>query len=241
MIPLQRVPAPHRTQTLLQRWTTRVQNAGATTTAARAEWKKASAPKRHVKALLESMAHGAVRCMYCDDSRGTDIDHFQPLASAPLRAFVWENHLIACAWCNSNDKRERYPLAPNGTCLLIDPTVDDPADHLILRFTSCLYEGLTSKGRASIDVFGLNRPDLLDGRTRAFTTACLVIEGWHQRHLEGDPSAKEKAHALLESPFVDVVYSLTRLDPDIAETVLEARTLPALEAWRSVCGTTPTP
>ncbi|MER8073387.1 HNH endonuclease [Streptomyces sp. NPDC094034] len=239
MIPLQRVPAPDRTQTLLRNWTTRVQNAGATAEAARAEWKKAKYPKKHVKELLESMAHGAVRCMYCDDSHETDIDHFQPLAAAPLRAFVWANHLIACAWCNSNDKRDLYPLAADGTCLLIDPTVDDPADHLVLRFASCLYEGRTGKGEASIEVFGLNRPDLVQGRTRAFTTACLVIEGWHRRYLEREPSAEDKARALLDSPFVDVVYSLTRLDPDIAETVLEEQTLPALAAWRSVYDTTP--
>ncbi|MET7898836.1 hypothetical protein [Streptomyces mirabilis] len=41
------------------------------------------------------IAHGAVRCMYCDDSRGTDIDHVHPLAVAPLRAFVGDNHLLA--------------------------------------------------------------------------------------------------------------------------------------------------
>ncbi|MFD4175247.1 HNH endonuclease family protein [Streptomyces anulatus] len=239
MIPLQRVPAPARTQTLLEGWTARVRSAGATTEVARAQWKQARAPRRHVRELLESMAHGAVRCMYCDDSRGTDIDHFQPLACAPLRAFDWHNHLFACAWCNSSDKQGRYPLDEDGNCLLIDPTVDDPADHLLLRFTSCLYEGLTAKGKASIEVFGLNRPDLLDGRVRAFTTACLVIEGWHQRHLAEGPSAGGIARALLESPFVDVVYSLARLDPDIAETVLEEQTLPALEAWRGVYGTAP--
>ncbi|MFE2601650.1 hypothetical protein ACFXCZ_35145 [Streptomyces sp. NPDC059396] len=99
-----------------------------------------------------------------------------------------------------------------------------------------MYEGRTAKGAASIEVFGLNRPDLLDGRTRAFKTACVFMEGWHQRYLDGDPSTESAVRALLDSPFVDVVYSLTRLDADIAETVLEQRTLPALAAWRSVYG-----
>ncbi|QKZ23812.1 HNH endonuclease [Streptomyces chartreusis] len=237
MIRLQRVPAPRKTEVLLDRWTARVQAAGASSEAARAEWKKAKAPRRHVKALLDLMAHGAMRCMFCDDSLGTDIDHFQPLDCAPLRAFVWVNHVLACGWCNSGNKQGRYPLAADGTCLLIDPTAEEPADHLTLRLTSCLYEGRTDKGRKSIEVFGLNRSDLVEGRVRAFANACVWLEGWHKRHVDGDPSADNKARALLDSPFVDVVYAMTRLDPDIADVVIEQRTLPALAHWRSVYGT----
>lgn len=118
MIPLQRVAIPAPAQDLLNRWTQRFADDGATAAAERERWHAAEAPKKHVRAALESMARGAVRCMYCDDSRGTDIDHFEPLDSAPLRAFVWLNHLLACSFCNSNVIRHQYPVTAEGACLL---------------------------------------------------------------------------------------------------------------------------
>ncbi|WP_329240514.1 hypothetical protein OG223_53700 [Streptomyces sp. NBC_01478] len=239
MIFLKRVPAPRATQVLLDRWTGRVQAAGATTIAARGEWIKAQAAKRHVKTLLESMAHGAARCMYCDDSRGTDIDHFQPLAVAPLRAFVWANHLLACSHCNSNAKRDAYPLAADGSCLLVDPTAEDPAEHLFLMLHSGEYSHHTDKGKETIRVFGLNRADLIKGRKDAFCLACSNLRDWHALHQDGDPAAHRVAQALLDSPFVDVVYAMLRLDPGLAETVVGQRTVPALERWRSVYGAVP--
>lgn len=240
MIPLPRVPAPRATQDLLGRWTDRVRAAGATSTAAREEWIKAQAPRKHVKRLLESMAHGAARCMYCDDSRGTDIDHFQPLAAAPLRAFVWANHLLACSYCNSNAKRDAYPLAADGTCLLVDPTAEDPAEHLFLMLRSGEYGSRTGKGEETIRVFGLNRADLVKGREDAFCLACSTLRDWHRLHQDGDPMADRVARALLDSPFVDVVYAMTRLDPGLATTVVGPQTVPALEHWRSTHGALPT-
>ncbi|MGA5114928.1 HNH endonuclease [Streptomyces pseudogriseolus] len=177
--------------------------------------------------------------MYCDDSLGTDIDHFQPIALAPLRAFVWANHLLACSHCNSNEKREQYPLAADGTCLLIDPTAEDPADHLVLLLSSGVYDHRTDKGEATIEVFGLNRPDLIAGRKDAFFTARAIFRDWYDLHKDGHPDADTTAQALLNSPFVDVVYAMTRLKPHLAETVVGPRTVPALQHWRSVHGGIP--
>lgn len=236
MIPLQRMPAPVRAQVLLTRWTKRVRDAGATSTAARTEWNAADAPKRHVKQLLESMAHGAVRCMYCDDSRGTDIDHFQPLKMAPLRAFEWDNHLLACSFCNSNTKRDQYPVDTNGACLLVDPTSENPAEHLFLMLHSGEYGHHTDKGEQTIRVFGLNRPDLVKGRKDAFCLACSNLRDWHGLHQDGDPTADRVAQALLDSPFVGVVRAMTRLGPALTDTVVDPRTAPALAHWRTVYG-----
>ncbi|MGW4561617.1 hypothetical protein ACWEN3_04135 [Streptomyces sp. NPDC004561] len=213
-----------------------MRDAGASPAAARAEWSAAVAPKRRVKDLLELMAHGAVRCMYCDDSRGTDIDHFQPLKVAPLRAFVWDNHLLACSFCNSNVKRDQYPLDANGACLLVDPTAEDPAEHLFLMLHSGEYHHHTDKGEHTIRVFGLNRPDLVRGRRDSFCLACSNLRDWHALHQDGDPAADRVAQALLDSPFVGVVLAMTRLGPTLADTVVGSRTAPALARWRSVYG-----
>lgn len=234
MIPLQRVALSSRAQMLLTRRTKRVEAAGGTAEAAREQWVKATAAKRHVRAALELMAHGAVRCMYCDDSRATDIDHFEPLVSAPLRAFVWANHLFACSHCNSNCKHRQYPVSAEGVCLLVDPTAEDPAAHLVLLLKTGTYDALSIKGEETIKVFGLNRPDLIKGRLDAFVRACSNLRDWHGLHQEDEPEAVRVAQALLDSPFIDVVHAMTRLKPGVAELVVGQRTVPALDAWRAL-------
>jgi hypothetical protein len=172
--------------------------------------------------------------MYCDDNRGTDIDHFQPLENAPLRAFEWPNHLLACSWCNSNAKRSLYPVDANGVCLLVDPSAEDPAGHLRLLLKSGLYEPVDSsaKGRETIRVFGLNRYELVKGRMDAFYRSRSMLRDWHLRCQDADPDADRVAQALLDSPFIDVVYAMIRLKPVVAAVVVGPETVPALEAWR---------
>ncbi|MET8116877.1 hypothetical protein [Streptomyces prasinus] len=223
------------TQVLLTRWTGRVRDAGGTSKAAREQWIKAQTPRKHVRTALESMTRGAVRCMYCDDSRGTDIDHFQPLENAPLRAFEWSNHLLACSYCNSNAKRSQYPVNSDGVCLLVDPSAEDPAVHLRLLLKSGLYDPVdeSARGEETIRVFGLNRPDLVKGRLDAFFRACSNLRDWHRLHQDADPLADRLAQALLDSPFIDVVHAMIRLKPGVDATVVGQATVPALDAWRA--------
>lgn len=63
-----------------------------------------------IRRTLQQMAPGIERCMYCEDSQGTDIEHFWPKGRYPAGAFCWENYLLACSFCNSNCKREDFPL-----------------------------------------------------------------------------------------------------------------------------------
>lgn len=234
MIPLQRVALSAPVQNLLDRWTQRVADDGATAAAARERWRTAAAPKSHVRTGLESMARGALRCMYCDDSRGTDIDHFEPLERAPLRAFAWLNHLLACSFCNSNVKRHQYPVSAEGACLLVDPTAEDPAAHLRLMLMTGTYDPLSPKGQATIEVFGLNRADLVKGRRDAFVRARSNLRDWHNLRRNADPEAGRVAQALLDSPFIDVVHAMTQLKPGVAPTVVGQSTAPALNAWRAL-------
>jgi hypothetical protein len=79
-----------RTATLMAR--------NANSVLARGAWKSADTERREVRAHLAGMAPGIQRCMYCGDNLGTDIDHFEPIASAPIRTFEWLNHLLACSF-----------------------------------------------------------------------------------------------------------------------------------------------
>lgn len=78
---------------------------------------------------LSQMTGIRCRCMYCEDSRGTTIEHFRPKSKYPERSFVWPNLLLLCQGCQSH-KGDRFVLDANGDALLIDPTIEDPWDFL---------------------------------------------------------------------------------------------------------------
>lgn len=234
MIPVQRPPATQRLVQLCDSRTQNIQKMGATGKAARSEWRLADAAKSEIRILLEKMAPGVLRCMYCLDSLGTDIDHFEPLSRAPLRAFCWHNHLLACSRCNSNYKREEYPCDQDtGECLLIDPSTDDPSDHLELRVAIGEYEGKTRKGEESIRVFGLNREDLVQGRFDAYITSCDVLNAWHRKVCRGDlKGAAYSAAALRREPFGDVLHALEKLGSlPYATAALGDELAESLAAW----------
>ena len=82
-----------------------------------------------VSDALQDMAGPRTRCMFCGDSRGTDVDHFRPMAKYPEHTFRWLNLLWVCASCN-RQKGDRFPVDESGCPLLIDPTAEDPWDYL---------------------------------------------------------------------------------------------------------------
>ncbi|MGF1342796.1 HNH endonuclease [Streptomyces flavovirens] len=176
------------------------------------------------------MAAGFSRCMYCGDSQGTDIDHFKPIAEDPFSAFVWINHLLACSHCNSNEKRDKYPCDSSGECLLLNPSVEDPWDHLVLTLITGKYTGVTPKGRATIEVFGLGRPDLERGRAKAYVRCKSMLRDWVVQEREGnDEDAREIMESLAVQPFADVLYAMVRrADDPGARDVFGSETIRAL-------------
>lgn len=94
-------------------------------------WKNA----RQTRALacvvetLQAMMGHRQRCMYCVDSHGSDIEHFWPKAPYPDRAFLWSNMLLCCTECG-RFKGNRFPLSCAGSPMLIDPSAENPWEHL---------------------------------------------------------------------------------------------------------------
>lgn len=127
-------------------------------------WDAKKSSDRRTKAFeeiqqkLKEMSSGSERCMYCEDSAGTDIEHFYPKAEYPWFAFLWENYLWACSFCNSNCKRELFPLSPDGGPLLINPAEEDPRAYLDFIPANGKFEAIddNAKGKTSIEVFDLN-------------------------------------------------------------------------------------
>jgi uncharacterized protein (TIGR02646 family) len=142
---------------------------------AREEWgryRRARASEPVVREL-KRMAGRRNRCYYCSDSRGADIDHFVPITLNPTRTFAWLNLLWTCSECNRK-KAARFPTV-GGSAMLLDPTADDPWQHLILdvrtgllaaRYTAPL-DRPDPRGAATLATLDiLNFEAVADGRAR---------------------------------------------------------------------------
>jgi hypothetical protein len=212
VIPLQRPPLPVELRARLGAQRERLAaRERVDVPAAREAWRGARTVRRDIGELLVLMAAGHARCMYCCDSRGTSVDHFEPIMLAPLRAFDWSNHLLACSYCNSNQKRELFPRDEiTRECLLVDPTVDPPDRHLRLRLGDGVYRGLTEKGRRTIEVFGLNsRRDLVLGRLDAVAQCQgMLRDSVRQAGTGNRDGARRMLAALSRRPNGDVLYAM---------------------------------
>ncbi len=178
---------------------------------ARATWNGNPTVRKSVRTVLGEMAVGFTTCMYCGESRGTDVDHFEPIARNPLRTFDWLNHLLACSMCNSHQKGKRFPVDADGNALLIDPTAEDPFDHLLLTLSLGVYSPLTPKGEATIEVLGLNDRGLPKGRMQARKVVGLALREWERaRERERTDEMLEHVHTVQDQPMADVCQSMLR-------------------------------
>ncbi len=122
---------PERVQTYLDRrqWSANERRALGMPDIER-DWKTARQTKalHAVLGALQLMMGDRQRCMYCVDSHGSDIEHFRPKARFPKRTYLWPNMLLCCSECG-RFKGSQFPMM-NGQPLLIDPTAEDPWQHL---------------------------------------------------------------------------------------------------------------
>lgn len=156
-----------------------------TTVVARKTWRSARSLRATLKENLERAAFKAAFCMYCYESRGTDVDHFKPIDCDPGRTFDWNNHVLACGYCNQQAKREIFPLDQAGNDLLLDPFKDDSGHHLALGTSGKLYH-LSDQGEATLNVLGLNaRIELVESRriSHASAVEILALAGSEERRL----------------------------------------------------------
>jgi hypothetical protein len=177
---------------------------------ARLLWESKPKPAfAEIREALCDMAPGRSRCMYCEDSMGTDIDHFWPKADYPQGTFCWYNYLLACSHCNSNLKREKFPRDEDGKPLLVDPTGEDPATHLLFIPENGEFSPVGVKGDITIEVFGLNDDlpprRLPTERKRALGILKLLLRDYDRQVRAGDPSADETRAMVIEHPFSSVL------------------------------------
>ncbi|MGW1501682.1 hypothetical protein ACWCQW_24415 [Streptomyces mirabilis] len=219
MIPIQRLGLPEavtaRMTVLTERIGLRDIASGARKKYADNLWKDEDEVKQGLRAVLLKMAPGVLGCcMYCGGFTATDIEHFEPREHDALKTFFWPNHLLACGPCNSTYKRHWWECdEETGEPLLIDPTRDDPFDHLLLNLREGKYRGETDKGRTTVNVLGLNLPErrLVAGRKLARLNIRTVLRDWGRARQQGDAEAERDALDVLKGqPFADVWQAMLR-------------------------------
>jgi hypothetical protein len=123
-----------------------------------------------------------------------DIEHFRPKKLYPLLSYHVLNYAVTCRTCNAG-KRGRFPVGSEVHALLEDPShgksekpllvypigsIDEDPERLI-GFDGILAIPLARRGygcaraQATIDIFGLNRESLLQGRTTQIARIWLVL------------------------------------------------------------------
>lgn len=156
---------------------------------ARELWKHTTV-RRNVHAplrdLLADMAAGRERCMYCGDNQGTDIDHFDPIDRHPIRAFDWTNHVLACSLCNSHLKKAVFPLDPGGEAAADRPHGRGSDTAPAAGPGGRPVPPADPQGRATIDLFDLNRGLLAKGRVNAFHVTKACVAQWAGATAKGD-------------------------------------------------------
>lgn len=219
MIPIQRLALPEeitdRMAVLTERIGQRDLAMGKRKKYADGLWDGEAAVKKQLRAVLRTMAPGVMGCcMYCGGYNGTDIEHFEPREHDALKTFFWPNHLLACGPCNSTYKNDWWECDEStGEPLLIDPTRDDPFEHLVLNFRVDEYRGRTDKGRATIELLGLNLEarGLVAGRKSARNFMGILLEAWGRARQHGNAKAERNSlRALREQPFADVFQAMLR-------------------------------
>lgn len=135
---------------------------------------------RRVKEHLHQMQHS--KCCYCEQVQvplHNDVEHYRPWSKYWWLAWTWENLLFACRACNQKGgKEDAFPLFPGSLSLafgepapghelpeLLDPSVDDPRDHIrFARDPNGKWGpvGTSWRGVITLHIVGITRDDFRD-------------------------------------------------------------------------------
>lgn len=155
------------------------------------------------KAALRSAING--KCMYCEvevsASTPYDIEHIKPKSTFPQYKFDWNNLGYACPRCNREFKREKYDEN------LINPYEEDPETHLKFLASMCVGVDGSVKADVTVDMVGLNRPELLAKRAEKLISLQKTVRLYRQMPEGGHKlSVLEQ---LREEAAVDKEFSLS--------------------------------
>ena len=118
------------------------------------------------------------KCAFCESRMAhvsrPHVEHYRPKGRQEFedRMFDWENWLLSCGRCNES-KWMHFPICAGEVPCLIDPTSDEPAEHL--GFVNEFISGLTTRGDETVRILGLTRGPLEGERARWLMTIDLLL------------------------------------------------------------------
>ncbi len=125
-------------------------------------WSRVRSEIRADAQVLYEAFHG--KCAYCEAKMAhvssPQIEHYRPQKKFPDRTFDWNNWFLSCGHCNQK-KWVHFPDCDGQPCL-IDPTAEDPSEHL--DFLDAYVLAKTNRGEETVDLVDLNRSPLEDER-----------------------------------------------------------------------------
>ena len=141
-------------------------------------------------------------------------------------AYDWSNLLLCAPVINSSFKRNFFPLAPGlirnrshhdkniETPLLIDPSLEDPRNHIIFKGDEPI--GITNRGKATINILCLKHPHFEEARREKLNLIKLLKEAVDQLIAKGtaldDPSIADMLHSLRSAILPDAEFSSMSID-----------------------------
>lgn len=171
-----------------------------------------------VKSALRTLFHH--KCAYCESilvGQHADVEHFRPKRNAMnidgtvnadhywWLTYTWENLYLSCQRCNQS-KRSRFPVdgrrmgygkdLNKEKALLIDPCNKADFEEAHFKFTdSGLMVPLTKKGEVTIDIFNLNREELIAQRASKADDINRLFESIHDN--VGGPNLLNRSYSEL--------------------------------------------
>jgi uncharacterized protein (TIGR02646 family) len=184
------------------------------------------------------------KCAYCEKKlaeEATHVDHFRPFTSVTSErirlypgyywlGYAWENLLLTCGKCNGR-KNDQFPLSNPTQRVrnhtgdltlespqLVDPTGENPRNHIRFKKDMPVVVKGSPKGRVTIDTLELDRrPTLINMRRERLEHLKLLLQMFREcrrypRNAELRKLADEMLHELCEAVKPTAVFSSMAID-----------------------------
>jgi len=174
MLPLKKGPKPEILKQMETSWT-------AEFLAALKAGETPSHAMRHryrhptIKSALRSETSD--KCAYCESKivhlYPGDIEHIAPVSKFPEKYCEWKNLTYACAQCNRRKLDYWSDTEP-----LLNPYVEDPAEHLIFCGGFVIQRPGSNKGLLTHEKLELSRMALVERRQEKLRALATLLDRW---------------------------------------------------------------
>ncbi len=117
------------------------------------------------------------KCAYCESRMmhvtHDHIEHILPRAHHPNLVVTWTNLTLACPLCN--ELKGDYDSAEEP---LLNPYIDEPAEHLLFVGPVVLERPGSELGYRSVQKLELSRPALIEQRTERIRALAPLVSVW---------------------------------------------------------------